>query len=559
MIYRCEFDRVHRAVRASGLAPELEELLNENHTGRPRLLSMELYLTGAILAAQRYQSTTQVTIHRVLTRDLARSLRVQHGLIVDGSPVSLDQVRYLLDALCKKLTPADGDEAAGEDELLDRIADRIVRAFLAPEFAAPREVAMDATAVKAFARGKRRDPDPGPDADGAEAGDAPGGAEGGVVEVGPAADGFAAWGYCTRTQDNCSSVAFGYAAHTIVGVPAVDADADGMPKLTVGLRLRPANADVVEPGLSLLKAAADAADAAGTAALKFGKRIRVMADRAWSNKRPERWAAPARDLGADLVFDLSEADRGALDHEGLLMVDGWPHCPSMPAHLRNVARPERFKVSPLPANPTLRQTRDHARATADLARFTAQIAERDAYAFRRVAGPDANGTERFECPAQAGKVRCEACPLSQMLTGDLPEVDGPPEGQGVPTCCTQRTITLRADVDAKRRQHLRWGTPEWIAAYLRRVYVEGTYGSLKSSSGANLRRGWCHARRKAKVTILLACAIAASNLALLRAWAKRTGNDDLPFCEADPPYHGFEELDADGNIDRAPEAPPPTG
>lgn len=554
MIRRCEFTRVRDAVRACGLAPDLEELINPLSTGRPRTLSVEMYLTAAILAAATYQSTTQVTIHRVLTRDLARSLRIQHGLLVDGVSVSIDQVRYLLDALAAQLTPADGDDT-GEQALLDLIADRIITAFIPPPFAAPRELALDATAVKAYARGKRRDPQ---DADDQDV-DVPPGVEGEVFEVGASADPDATWGYCTRTQDNGSDRMFGYAAFTTVGVPAVGAPADEMPKLTVGLRLRPANADVVEPGLSLLAAAADAADTAGTPALRTGARICLMADRAWSNKRPERWADPARALGTDLVFDLNAYDRGALDHDGLLMVDGYPHCPAMPAHLHNVAPPPRYKVGELPANPTLRQLREHTHDTAALARFAALIAERHTYAFRRVAGAHPGSPERFECPAQAGKVRCQACPLSQLLTGDRPDLDGPPEDHDMPQCCRQRTITLGTGVDAKRRQRLRWGSPEWITAYLRRVYVEGTYGTMKSSTGGNVRRGWCHSRRRAKITILLACAIAASNLALLRAWATRTATTDLPMCELDPPYHGFEELDADGNIDPAPDEHAPPG
>ena len=105
-----------------------------------------------------------MTIHRVLTRDLARSLRIQHGLLVDGVSVSIDQVRYLLDALAAQLTPADGDDT-GEQALLDLIADRIITAFIPPPFAAPRELALDATAVKAYARGKRRDPQDADDQD----------------------------------------------------------------------------------------------------------------------------------------------------------------------------------------------------------------------------------------------------------------------------------------------------------------------------------------------------------------------------------------------------------
>ena len=139
---------------------------------------MEVYLTAAILCAGTYQSTTQTAIHRLLTCGLARSLRIRHGLLVDGVPVSIDQVRYLLNAITSHLTP-DGDVPdGGEQRILDQIVDRIVSATIPDRFATPRAVAMDATAVKSFARGKRRttNADPATDPDTA------------VVETGPAAD-----------------------------------------------------------------------------------------------------------------------------------------------------------------------------------------------------------------------------------------------------------------------------------------------------------------------------------------------------------------------------------
>ena len=61
-------------------------------------------------------------------------------------------------------------------------------------------------------------------------------------------------------------------------------------------------------------------------------------------------------------------------------------------------------------------------------------------------------------------------------------------------------------MDAKRRQRLRWGTPDWVQAYNMRTHVEGSYGNLKSSTGGNLRRGWCHARGRVRVGLMLACA-----------------------------------------------------
>ena len=559
MIRRCEFERVLATVRASGVADEFEDLLNPHHTGAPRTLSVSVYLTCAILAAKEYKSTTQTAIHRLLSNDLAHSLRVRHGLSVDGRKVDLSQVYYLLGAMAARLktprNPDGGNEATLEDDILDELANRLARCTLPDQFANPRRVAMDATSVKSFARGTRREANP----DAATDPDAT------TVEPGTAADPDASWGFCTRTQDNGSNRVFGYDAFTLVGVPAAGSPSGSMPILTVGLRLRPAGRDVVEPGLQLLKEAVEHANEAGTALLPNGAALHASYDRAWSYKLPDRWAQPVRALGVDPVFDLHPTDRGVREHEGVLMVDGYPFCPALPAHLHHISRPQRFSVSPLKPNPTARERLEHARATAALARFHAELAAREPYAFRRVAGPDAAGKERFECPAQAGKIVCENCPLSaHLLTEfpDTPQVVEPPEVGTAPKCCTQRSITLPGAVDAKRRQRLRWGTPDWVQAYNMRTHVEGSYGNLKSSTGGNLRRGWCHARGRVRVGLMLACAVAASNLAVLRSWAEKTGNIHLPFCEPDPPDYGFEEIDADGDIDFAPPPPdhsPPPG
>lgn len=52
-----------------------------------------------------------------------------------------------------------------------------------------------------------------------------------------------------------------------------------------------------------------------------------------------------------------------------------------------------------------------------------------------------------------------------------------------------------------------------------------------------------------KTALLLSTAIAAANLHLLRAWARKTGDYTDPICRPDPPDHGHEELDAAGNPD----------
>jgi hypothetical protein len=57
-----------------------------------------------------------------------------------------------------------------------------------------------------------------------------------------------------------------------------------------------------------------------------------------------------------------------------------------------------------------REKVEHAEKVAQLAEFTARIADREWYTFRRVAFPDLDGKERYECPA-AGKLRCKHCAL----------------------------------------------------------------------------------------------------------------------------------------------------
>ena len=47
--------------------------------------------------------STQTAIHRLLSNDLAHSLRVRHGLSVDGRKVDLSQVYYLLGAMAARL------------------------------------------------------------------------------------------------------------------------------------------------------------------------------------------------------------------------------------------------------------------------------------------------------------------------------------------------------------------------------------------------------------------------------------------------------------------------
>ncbi|MDA8288949.1 MAG: hypothetical protein M0014_10995 [Actinomycetota bacterium] len=233
----------------------------------------------------------------------------------------------------------------------------------------------------------------------------------------------------------------------------------------------------------------------------------------------------------------------SFDFEGVKMIDGWAHCPMTPRHLEIIPRPAQLPVPKLKKNATPSERAEHAEKVHELEEFRAAIAERKTWAFRRTRGVDANDTERFECPAQAGERICANCLVSQFLPPGTPRVDSPPERDTAPKACKQRTIGIPGDVMPKIRQRHSWGSDAWIAAYIRRSRVEGAFGTLKSSKTENVRRGWTHVVGLVKTGLMVLIAQAAANLRCLRAWASRIGDRTDPLTHLDPEDYGFEEID----------------
>jgi hypothetical protein len=173
----------------------------------------------------------------------------------------------------------------------------------------------------------------------------------------------------------------------------------------------------------------------------------------------------------------------------------------MPPALDDIRRPERLAAGP------------------ELETFKAAIAERGHWALRRTSLPDSTGKERYECPARAGKIECKLFAPSLKLGVGLPTVTDPPADLA---CCTQRTITIPGSVDPRARQRHYWGSADWIAAFSRRSPVEGWFGNLKSENTEALGRGAFRVMGIAKTTLMLGIYSAATNMRLLRAWARRT-------------------------------------
>ena len=84
--------------------------------------------------------------------------------------------------------------------------------------------------------------------------------------------------------------------------------------------------------------------------------------------------------------------------------------------------------------------RTHDRQTAELAR----------YKLGRLTADDADGYHRVACPAVMGKIRCPLRPSSMTVDRGRPEVLTPPEHPQA--CCTQQTLTVSPEVNAKTAQ-----------------------------------------------------------------------------------------------------------
>jgi hypothetical protein len=275
----------------------------------------------------------------------------------------------------------------------------------------------------------------------------------------------------------------------------------------------------------------------------------ILVDRAWSYKLPERWALPIRALGIEQVVDLHKNDHGVRDHEGMRIVAGWPHCPCMPDDLVDIRRPAKLKLPDgtlLDTLPDLDDDEPESETVRKTRVFIADITARQAYACRRVAGPDLTGKERYECPAAAGQVRCPLKELSMFLPADeVPTITDPPELETAPQICRQRTVTVLGDVTPKVRQRTYWGSVDWIRSFARRTHIEGAFGNLKNRNTENVTRGWIQVSGHARTALMIAIATAAYNLRVARKWNEETGASADPLMQPDADFYGWREIDPD--------------
>lgn len=309
------------------------------------------------------------------------------------------------------------------------------------------DVAVDATIIKAAARGRsRKSPYCSSDP------------EAGWYKRDGNHDGDKTSRAATSYQRRSDSLIWGRELHTAVLY------GNGVPAVIVGASL-----DV--PGKRLAENALRALDAPLSQGMPAGH---FVSDRAYlPGTKPVDLALPLRVRGYQVVFDY---DRTATDlgqqasQGGALLVEGRWYCPSMPQPLMDAS-----------IDFFLRERDDPQRI--DEQTYDQRLAQRERYALKPKERADSEGHRRLGCPA-VGASATVSCPRreSHPRAADRPRARVLPLMLVNPTprVCEQQTMTFPPSVGAKHEQTYAYRSPEWQQHYTTgRQSVESVNKSIK--------------------------------------------------------------------------------
>jgi hypothetical protein len=228
----------------------------------------------------------------------------------------------------------------------------------------------------------------------------------------------------------------------------------------------------------------------------------IPGDSGYAHRDADAWALPLRAAGAQLAQDLHPHDRGPKGtHHGAIIANGNLYCPCTPRTL--------LELGPLARTATSQQTADWERQTAELARYKPG----------RISADDAGGYHRVQCPAAMGKIRCPLRPASMTLDRARPEILTPPEHP--PACCTQQTITVPPEVNAKTRQKHDYPSAAHRRSYARRTGAERGFATAKDPASNDIARGWCRLMGLAPLMLFVTTLLIVRNQRILQAWNAR--------------------------------------
>lgn len=524
--------RVEYIIDNSGIIKTLADGLRTDNRGRPQnTFAIHMLILGTFLCVAHNGIGTITEAHRSLI-ELGLDDRLRLGISVkdpdspDGTSlaITLNQMYYVSKQINERLayTKASAPDISDTERqrrhgVIQQFNQSAMDVFDLDWDA--NWAALDATGVWSWGRGKAR-PKGEPSTEPSEATDASSEAEpdqeAPTASTSPAAptshDPDAAWGVKTSKTGDIERF-FGYHEHTLVQIPGPNQTVDDIPPLIRSFELTPANHDVVDVSLRLL-------DRAGQHVTD------LVVDNHYSYKLPARWRGPLHDRGIRQHLDLRAPDQGFTESDRVRWAAGCPHCPATPDALGTI-------TPPALSDPDRTEKQQG---------FYELIEAREPYSLRRVTSPDRDGTARYECPAEAGKIGCQrrAGTVETAVELGLPVVENPPdpdEPEGLPPCCVQRTVTLTPPPGHdKLVQPLYWGGRQWHRAFGNRTYVEGSYGNRKNPSTEGLRRGLFRLVGLPAVSIVMTAVNVSYNLRMIRNWHDRTGRgpDDHPLLTPEP-------------------------
>jgi hypothetical protein len=344
---------------------------------------------------------------------------------------------------------------------------------------------------------------------------------------GPSADHEASWGHRRGNGPGQKDELF-YGYYLSAATLAGDEDGPPAPEVVRRATLTSCHVDPVPAFVPVLEHMAASGTAIGD----------VLADSGYAHRVAHNWALPVRALGAKLVMDLHPADRGPRGtFSGAICCNGNLYCPAVPTAL--------LGLGPSARDASGEELAAHDQKTAELAH----------YKLSRVSADDNDGYHRAACPAVMGKLRCPLRAASMALSHERPSVLSPPAHPQ--TCCTQRTITVPPNVNAKTAQRHDYPSAAWRRSYGRRTAVERTYSTIKDPASNDISRGWCRLMGLAPLFVAVTCCLVVRNLRVLDAYDARQADDARQAAAGLPPRRRRRRRRTLGDlVGTAPGAPP---
>jgi hypothetical protein len=467
-------------IDASGVAPPIEAMLPIGV--RARQLTVRTLLAGMCLTQADGRPAHLTRVHQALTALPGPDQR-RLGVIADWKHgphlLTYRQTERTFGLVTGALAR---DEPGGlPADPLQRICDALLEASIPAGFKdASRSLAVDWTDLESFSR-----PPP--------------------ARGGPCADPEASWGHrknnLLRSQDE---LFFGY--YLSAGIMMPEENGPPVPEFARRATLSSCRHDPVRALVPVLTAM----PAAG---IPLGD---MLADSGYAHRDADAWAIPLRQAGAQLIQDLHPHDRGPKGtHHGSVIANGSLYCPQTPRPL--------LDLGPLARDATREQATAHDAQTAELAR----------YKLGRLTRDDPDGYHRVACPAVTGKIRCPMRPSSMRLDRDRPEILTPPEHPQ--QCCTQQTLTVPPDVNAKTAQKHDYPSAAHRRSYARRTGAERGFATAKDPATNDISRGWCRLMGLAPLMLFTTALLIVRNQRILAAWNARQEENERRAAAGLPP------------------------